>query len=205
MGLKMQHMALIGVICAVLLGVIVTVISVSTGGSTQPSSAGSTSTGPFKAVVVLNVGSVNTTPPNVLVLEQEDDKAPVKITGTLINLFPAGNHGFHVHESGNVSGGCGSTGGHYNPYGKNHGAPSDDERHIGDLGNVVADAEGKAVIDLSDSLISLTGEYSIIGRAIVVHEGSDDLGKGGDDGSKKTGNAGGRRFCGVIGTIYNKP
>jgi len=202
----MQHMALIGVIAAVLLGVIVTVISVSTGGSTAlPSTTGSSGSGPFRAVVVFNVGSgVAPGAPDVLVLEQANAAAPVRITGTITNLTPAGNHGFHVHESGNVTGGCGSTGGHYNPHGKDHGAPTDADRHIGDLGNIVADSDGKAVIDITDQLISLTGNESIIGRAIVVHEGTDDLGKGGDEGSKKTGNAGGRRVCGIIGTIFIK-
>ncbi|CAL8090706.1 unnamed protein product [Orchesella dallaii] len=204
MGMKMQHMALIGVIAAVLLGVIVTVISVSTGGSSPPVAAGSSdSLGPFKAVVVLNVGGGVASPPDVLLLEQENAAAPVKITGTITNLTP-GNHGFHVHESGNVTGGCGATGGHYNPHGKDHGAPMDSDRHIGDLGNIIADADGRAVIDITDKLISLTGMESIVGRAFVVHDGTDDLGKGGDDGSKKTGNAGGRRVCGIIGTIFIK-
>ena len=47
----------------------------------------------------------------------------------------------------------------------------------------------------------MSGERSIIGRAIVVHEGIDDLGLGGNEGSKTTGNAGGRVGCGVIGIV----
>ena len=69
-----------------------------------------------------------------------------------------------------------------------HGSPANSKgsRHVGDLGNIQAGDE-KAEIDISDPLISLWGERSIIGRAIVVHEGTDDLGLGGDEGSKTTG------------------
>lgn len=52
---------------------------------------------------------------------------------------------------------------------------------------------------MSDNLISLVGQHSVIGRALVVHENEDDLGKGGHELSKSTGNAGGRVGCGVIG------
>ncbi|CAH1775316.1 unnamed protein product, partial [Owenia fusiformis] len=101
-------------------------------------------------------------------------------------------HGFHVHGTGDLSNGCQSTGGHYNPFSKTHGAPSDSERHVGDLGNIMEDNVGLVQTTITDSQVSIVGTYSIYGRAIVVHQKRDDLGRGGDAGSKATGNAGGR-------------
>lgn len=86
-----------------------------------------------------------------------------------------------------------------NPFGKEHGAPEDSERHVGDLGNFKTDGSGNAKGSVSDSHIKLIGEHSVLGRTIVVHAGTDDLGKGGHAESKKTGNAGARPACGVIG------
>ena len=56
---------------------------------------------------------------------------------------------------------------------------------------------------MSDKLIKLRGQYSIIGRSIVIHENPDDLGKGGYPDSKTTGHAGKRIACGVIGYSKN--
>jgi len=80
-----------------------------------------------------------------------------------------------------------------------HGGPNVTERHVGDLGNIEADSTGVATFNFTDSLISLGGKHNIIGRALVVHNGTDDLGRGGTDDSRKTGSAGGRYACGVIG------
>lgn len=105
-----------------------------------------------------------------------------------------GKHGFHIHEFGDCSELDGkSAGGHFNPEGKNHGAPDALERHVGDLGNLSADETGKAHYESVNNYLSLSGPNSIIGRAIIVHEGEDDL------TSQPTGNAGGRVACGVIG------
>jgi len=112
-----------------------------------------------------------------------------------------GAHGFHVHEKGDLSNGCISTGGHYNPDKHDHGAREDAVRHVGDLGNINADNNGVAQTKFSDSLITLAGPRSIIGRAVVIHEKPDDLGRGGHPDSKKTGNAGGRVACGIIGVL----
>ncbi|KAK9139462.1 hypothetical protein Scep_009143 [Stephania cephalantha] len=128
---------------------------------------------------------------------QEGD-GPTTVTGSVSGLKP-GNHGFHVHALGDTTNGCMSTGPHFNPNGKEHGAPEDENRHAGDLGNIVVGDDGTVNISISDSQIPLTGPNSIVGRAVVVHADPDDLGKGGHELSKTTGNAGGRLACGVIG------
>ncbi|XP_035998950.1 superoxide dismutase [Cu-Zn] [Fundulus heteroclitus] len=148
----------------------------------------------LKAVCVLK-GAGDTT--GTVYFEQENDSAPVKVTGEISGLTP-GEHGFHVHAFGDNTNGCISAGPHYNPFGKNHGGPTDEERHVGDLGNVTAE-NNVAKINISDSLLKLSGPNSIIGRTMVIHEKVDDLGKGGNEESLKTGNAGARLACGVIG------
>lgn len=82
---------------------------------------------------------------------------------------------------------------------RDHGAPSDFNRHTGDLGNIEANADGVATIDTTDKEIKLMGFHSIVGRSCLVHALEDDLGRGGNEESKKTGNAGARIGCGVIG------
>ena len=93
-----------------------------------------------------------------------------------------------------------TAGAHFNPTGKSHGSPKDENRHVGDLGNILADENGIGVLNMEDHLIMIYGPINnVIGRAMVVHEREDDLGAGGNEESLKTGNAGGRLACGVIG------
>ncbi|CAH1399260.1 unnamed protein product [Nezara viridula] len=120
--------------------------------------------------------------------------------GVIEGLSP-GQHGFHIHEKGDVSMGCASTLGHYNPHNKQHGAPQDANRHAGDLGNILADERGVASFVINDHHVRLTGPTSVLGRSVVVHSDPDDLGKGGHPDSLTTGHAGSRLACGVIGTL----
>ena len=120
---------------------------------------------------------------------------PTLIRGTITGLTP-GKHGFHIHEFGDMSDGCKSMGAHYNPDNVNHGDLM--EGHVGDLGNIEADEDGKADFSIKASRVDLIGDRSVVGRGIVVHADPDDLGKGGDEESLKTGNAGDRLACGVI-------
>lgn len=131
-----------------------------------------------------------------------DNGVTTRITGEFSGL-PEGKHGFHIHEFGDLSNGCTSAGAHYNPFNKTHGGPEDEERHVGDLGNIEADKNGNARFEYEDKLVKLSGPYSVIGRSIICHEKEDDLGRGNAPDSKTTGAAGARIVCGIIGVTIN--
>lgn len=150
--------------------------------------------GPIMAVAVLNGKDVKGT---VLFL-QPKPQGPVLISGNITGLTP-GDHGFHIHEKGDVSQGCASMGGHYNPFNFPHGAPTDPDRHAGDLGSITVDSAGFVSLQITDHVLTLGGPLTILGRGVVVHEKADDLGRGNNADSVKTGNAGGRVACGIIG------
>lgn len=117
----------------------------------------------------------------------------VRVVAQVHGLAP-GSHGFHVHQYGDCSAPDGtSAGGHFNPTGAPHAGPDADERHVGDLGNIVADEAGNAYLDVVDRHLALEGPNGIIGLAVVLHAGADDL------TSQPSGAAGPRISCGVIG------
>ena len=105
----------------------------------------------------------------------------------------------HIHVFGDLSMGLTSLASIFNPFGKNHGAPTDEERMVGSLGNVTVDESGKCKVHLEDRLVKLIGPHSIIGRSVVVTAGEDDLGRGGHELSMTTGNSGPRVAGGVVG------
>ena len=118
----------------------------------------------------------------------------VRIIGHFEGLTP-GDHGFHVHEFGDCSHEGEAAGGHFNPTKRKHGGPTDEDRHVGDFGNVTADANGKATYDRIDKVITLSGENSIVGHSIVIHADRDDY------TSQPSGNSGKRIGCGIIEAI----
>ncbi|XP_037530835.1 extracellular superoxide dismutase [Cu-Zn] [Nematolebias whitei] len=97
----------------------------------------------------------------------------------------------HIHKYGDLSRGCDSTGGHYNPHVVDHPG------HPGDFGNFVPQ-QGR-ISALQESEATLFGRLSVLGRAVVLHEDVDDMGQGGDAGSLLHGNSGRRLACCVIG------
>lgn len=142
------------------------------------------------ALAVIQATAGNNTSGHVLF---EKTAKGVKISGKIANLTP-GKHGFHVHQYGDLRKADGtSTGGHFAPMGKPHGAPGDRMRHIGDLGNIEADENGVAEFSFVDTKLAFEGKASIIGRGLIVHAGEDDL------TSQPTGAAGARVGMAVIG------
>lgn len=111
-----------------------------------------------------------------------------------VNGLTPGKHGFHIHEFGDISSPDGkSTGGHFNPDGHDHSAPDSAKRHVGDLGNLVANKSGHAMYNRVDKEIQIHGPHAILSRGITIHAGEDDL------KSQPTGAAGARVAVGVIG------
>jgi Cu-Zn family superoxide dismutase len=123
---------------------------------------------------------------------QHGDK--VLVSGEVRGLKPHAEHGFHVHEKGDCSSGDGlSTGGHFNPMGKKHGAHGGGEHHVGDLPSLKADAYGVARFNFeSDSIAVGSGSNDVVGRGLIVHRDPDDY------TTQPTGNAGPRLACAVI-------
>lgn len=105
-----------------------------------------------------------------------------------------GRHGFHIHQYGDCTASDGtSADGHYNPTNNQHGSPTQDNRHMGDMGNLLAVEFQTSTINYLDPKIKLNGPNSVIGRAVIIHGGEDDF------ESQPSGDAGPRVACGVIG------
>ena len=139
---------------------------------------------------------------------QYDQNKLTRIVIDLSGFKPNKIHAIHIHEEGDLSKGCESLCAHYNPFGKLHGNVSihRKNRHVGDLiNNIQSDNNGNVKLSFTDDLVSLYEPYSVIGRSIVIHEKEDDLGIYRNDNtpqgkeSGKTGNAGKRISCCIIG------
>ena len=143
-----------------------------------------------KAVAVIYPTKGNNVTGNITFTTQQDG---VRIVADVDGLKP-GKHGFHIHEYGDCSAHDGtSAGGHFNPTNQKHGCPDNPEHHVGDLGNIEADNNGHAHLDVVNKDVKFSGKNNIIGRAIIVHADPDDC------VSQPVGNAGARVGCGVIG------
>lgn len=153
------------------------------------SAADVTPAGPLKAMCTLSPASGSKVAGWVKFTQLRN---AVLVEGDVTGLTP-GKHGFHIHDKGDCSApDAASAGGHFNPTKQQHGRPNSAKSHMGDLGNITADADGHAKFKFKDKIIKLSGEYTIVDRAIIVHAALDD------EKTQPTGNAGARVACGVI-------
>jgi len=160
-----------------------------------------------KAICVLQSNGISY---GSVIFTQCCKKHVMVISFSLKNFTPHETHAIHIHEFGDTTDGCKSLGPHYNPHETTHGTIliEDMPRHAGDLiNNFTSNKDGNFEFEYPDDLPTLYGEHTILGRSIVIHKGKDDLGLGKGklrEESLKTGNAGERIVCGVIGLMKNE-
>jgi superoxide dismutase, Cu-Zn family len=122
-------------------------------------------------------------------------------TGTTVGIsiaeLPPGLHGLHIHESGRCTPpDFASAGGHFNPTARHHGLENPEGPHLGDLPNLLVQADGSADTSFSlDPVLLRPGPLSLLdsaGTALVVHAQRDD------QRSDPSGGSGDRIACGPI-------
>jgi Cu-Zn family superoxide dismutase len=129
-----------------------------------------------------------------IIFEKYKDKIKMSATISGIGQGPVA---IHIHEKGDCGSEDGaSAGGHWNPTGSEHGRWGEEPFHSGDIGNIKTDQFGKGSMEFVDKekrwTIGGSDTTNILGRAIIIHLGSDDM------KSQPSGAAGSRIGCGVI-------
>jgi len=130
---------------------------------------------------------------NLGTLTLTDSDGGVHVSGELTGV-PNGDHGFHMHETGvcDAATKFESAGAHFEPGEHKHGTENPDGPHAGDLMNITADDDGKAMVDLHNATVTLEQLLDADGAALVLHDDPDDY------KTDPAGNSGDRFACGVI-------
>ncbi len=143
-----------------------------------------------KAVAVVRASRTGRILGKIKFTENEDRTINIAVD---IKNIATGRHGFHIHQYGDLTDEkFNNVGSHFNPNNHEHSTLNIKERHIGDLGNIVADEYYKISMNFNNSNIKLSGPNNIIGRTIIIHQDEDD-------GTGKVGNAGKKVAGGIIG------
>ena len=148
---------------------------------------------PKKVKIALNAKSDSNVSGNVVFKETNGE---VSMAAIISGLTP-GQHAIHIHASSDCSSPDGkSAGGHWNPTSQPHGKwGAETGYHKGDIGNFTADEKGNGTISfITDEWCIGCGDDTkdILGKAVIVHAGEDDL------TSQPSGAAGARVSCAGI-------
>lgn len=143
------------------------------------------------AVAELQAGDGSTAGGTVTFTEKED--GTVEIVAEVHGVAAGGQHGIHLHENGECVGDFSSAGGHFNPTGVDHAGPDAAVHHAGDFGNIEIGEDGSGHLELNSEMLSVgEGPASVVGKAVILHSGEDDL------STQPSGDSGSRVACGVV-------
>lgn len=160
---------------------------------TAPMTATGNITAPMAAAVLLDsegntVGDASFT--------ETDEGVEIQVTLREFMAAADGEHGLHIHTTGACTPDFSAAGGHFNPTGAEHGLENPNGPHAGDLPNLTVDADGNAMYQELNTIITLEeGETALMdadGSALVIHAGTDDM------MTDPSGESGDRIACGVI-------
>ena len=113
-----------------------------------------------------------------LISKNINNESSVELEAHLFGLKP-GESAIHIHEFADCSSMDGlSSGGHWNPTSQPHGKWGNEEGfHLGDIGNFSVDSIGHGMVKFNTDLWCINcsdRDKDLIGRSIVIHNGSDD-------------------------------
>jgi Cu-Zn family superoxide dismutase len=113
--------------------------------------------------------------------------------------LPDGDHGIHVHETGDCSTADFTSAGSHLANGHDHGVMSANGPHPGDIPNITVAEDGTAKMEFFNALLTpeLMGDED--GSAFIVHAGIDDY------STQPAGDAGDRIACGVFAAVSAEP
>jgi Cu-Zn family superoxide dismutase len=127
-------------------------------------------------------------------VEVTEQTGGVKVIVHATGVEVPGLLGIHLHEVGVCTPpDFESAGEHFNPGGAAHACPPTSPHHAGDLGNIEIGSGGEGHLDFETDLLTVVeGSSSVVGRAIVLHDGKDDC------ATQPSGDSGNRLACGVF-------
>lgn len=128
-------------------------------------------------------------------LTSSTNRDGITINASIDGLTP-GRHGFHIHEIANCNSPDGSSAkGHHNPHNQAHGAADSAIKHLGDLGNLEADGDGHAQLQIHLNNTHLLEAPQLGPRSFIIHQDPDDF------TSQPAGNAGPRIACATLPSV----